>query len=269
MVPASTPSTDTGMTTMAHEASGSTPCSVPMATVSPVSRMSRSSETTTSCCSRMVRTERTVSTASKAAAMRDDPPTKSWSPPSADAERAQGGDPRGDHGVDRRVAAGRHVGRTWASGRSEGVGGQAAPGVGQDGVVDLLGELDGLLLDGAVGQDHDHQGQPVAEADQLHRPDGRRLVGGADHHGRAVGEVGQQSGGALEHLLDLAVGVVEELADLLAAARVERRRCRRGGRRRSGSPCRSGCGRRWCGAGSGSRRARGRPCRSARWPTRR
>ena len=77
MVPPSSPSTETGMTTMAHEASGSMPCSVPMATVSPVSRMSRRRVTTTSCCSRMLRTERTVSTASKAAAIREEPPTKS------------------------------------------------------------------------------------------------------------------------------------------------------------------------------------------------
>ena len=47
-------------------------------------------------------------------------------------------------------------------------------------------------------------------------------MGGPDHHGRAVGEVGQQARGPLEHQLDLAVGVVEELPDLLASAGIER-----------------------------------------------
>ncbi len=101
------------------------------------------------------------------------------------------------------------------------MGGQPATGLGQDRVVGVVGQLDGLLADRTVGQHHDDQGHAVAEADQLHRPDGGRLVRGADHHGRAVGEVGQQTRGPLQHLLDLPVGVVEELADLLASARVE------------------------------------------------
>ncbi len=102
------------------------------------------------------------------------------------------------------------------------MGSQPAGGVGEEGVVDLIGELDRLLQHGTVGQHHHQEGQPRAEADQLHRADGRRLVGRTHDHGSAVGEVGEEPRGPLEHLLDLPVGVVEEPADLLATARVER-----------------------------------------------
>ena len=110
---------------------------------------------------------------------------------------------------------------TSASVRAERVGGQSRARLGQDRLVGVLGELDRLLLDGTVGQDHDHQPEPVAETDELHRPHGGRLVGGTDHHGGAVGQVGEQAGRALEHLLDLPVGVVEELPHLVSADRVE------------------------------------------------
>ena len=46
------------------------------------------------------------------------------------------------------------------------------------------------------------------------------------------------------------------------------RRAGSGGRRRSGSPCRSGCARHWCGAARDTRPARGPPSPSARWPRR-
>ncbi len=60
------------------------------------------------------------------------------------------------------------------------------------------------------------------EPDELEGADRCRLVRGTDDHGGAVGQVGEEPGGLVEHLLDLAVGVVEELADLLSADRVER-----------------------------------------------
>ena len=101
------------------------------------------------------------------------------------------------------------------------MGGEPRAGLGQDRLVGVLGELDRLLLDGTVGQDHDHQPEPVPEADDLHRPHGGRLVGRTDHHGGAVGQIGEQARRALEHLLDLAVGVVEELPHLVSADRVE------------------------------------------------
>ena len=192
-----------------------------MATVSPVSRMSRRRETTTSCCSRMVSTDRTVSTASKAAAIRDEPPTKSWSSPSASPRVRSAASPEATTASTAGLPAVAAAAPTWARGDPSAWAASRAPASARTASSSVVGELDGLLLDGPVGQDHDDQGQPVAEADQLHRPDGGRLVGGTDHHGGAVGEVGEQAGGPLQHLLDLAVGVVEELADLLAPARVE------------------------------------------------
>ena len=79
MVPRSSPFTSTGATTSAHEASGSKPCSDPIATERPLSSTSSINCTTTSCCSRIESTDRTVSTASNADAMLEDPPTKTWS----------------------------------------------------------------------------------------------------------------------------------------------------------------------------------------------
>ena len=87
--------------------------------------------------------------------------------------------------------------------------------------VHFLGEFDGLLLHRSVGQDDHQESQPGAEPHQLDRPDGGRFVRGPHHHGRAVGQVGEQSRRPLEHQLDLAVGVVEELTDLEPAARIE------------------------------------------------
>ena len=81
-----------------------------------------------------------------------------------------------------------------------------------------------MLLDGPVGQHHDQQGQAGTETHQLDRADGGRIVGGPDHHGGAVGQIGEQARGPLEHELDLPVGVVEELTNLVAPARIERAR---------------------------------------------
>ncbi len=104
------------------------------------------------------------------------------------------------------------------------MGGQAGGGGGEGRLVDLVGELDGLLLDRPVGQHHDQEGHPRAQPHELHRADGGRLVRWPDHHRRAVGQVGQEPGGPLEHHLDLAVGVLEELPDLLTSVRVQRAR---------------------------------------------
>ena len=91
-------------------------------------------------------------------------------------------------------------------------------------VAHVVVELERALLDGAVGEDHDQQGQAGPEADQLDRADrGGRLVRRA-HHDRGVGgEVGEQARGPLEQLLDLAVDLVEETADLLALGRARGR----------------------------------------------
>ena len=105
------------------------------------------------------------------------------------------------------------------------MGGHPGTGLGQHGVVSVVGQFDGLLPDGPVGQDHHHQAESVPESDELHRPHDGGLVGRADHHGGAVRQVGEQARGALEHQLDLPVGVIEELSHLLAAARVEGARC--------------------------------------------
>ena len=65
-------------------------------------------------------------------------------------------------------------------------------------------------------QHDDEQADARAEADELHRADRGRLVRRADDDGGVVGEVGEELAGVVQHLLELAVGVVEEVADLLA-----------------------------------------------------
>ena len=81
------------------------------------------------------------------------------------------------------------------------------------------------------------------------------------------GEVAEETGGVLEHLLELAVGLLEERPHLHGVLCGGGWRAARGCRRRSGSPSRWGSGRRWCAAGGGSPPARGWPCRCAPWPT--
>ena len=62
---------------------------------------------------------------------------------------------------------------------------------------------------------------------------------------------------------------VQEGLDGPALGGRERLDASRAGRRRAGSPCRSGSGRRWCAAGRCSPRPRARPCRCGSWPARR
>ena len=72
-----------------------------------------------------------------------------------------------------------------------------------------------MLVDRAVGQ-HDHdQRDAGAEPDELDRADRGDLVGRPDDHRGVLGEVGQQPAGVVQHLLELAVGLVEERPDLL------------------------------------------------------
>ena len=71
----------------------------------------------------------------------------------------------------------------------------------------------------------------------------------------------------MEHLLESAVGGAEEVADLRLRGAIDAAPACRGDRRRTGSPCRSGCARPTCAAGRGSPPARGPPSRCAPWPT--
>ncbi len=59
------------------------------------------------------------------------------------------------------------------------------------------------------------------QADHLDRADGGRIVRGPDHDGGVGGELGEQPGGPLEHVLHLAVDLVEEGAHLLVLGRPE------------------------------------------------
>ena len=102
----------------------------------------------------------------------------------------------------------------------------------------------------------------MAESDQLDRPDGGRLVAGAHHHGRAVGEVGQQARTCVRASARSPRGRGRRTGGPAGGPPDRASRARRGGRRRSGSPCRSGCGRHWCGAAPDTRHARARPCRT-------
>ncbi len=79
--PRCSPPTTTGATTTEQADSGSTPCSIPIATDIPRSTMSRTRDTTMNCCSSVCRTSRTTSTASNAPAIHDAPPTYTWSSP--------------------------------------------------------------------------------------------------------------------------------------------------------------------------------------------
>ena len=88
-------------------------------------------------------------------------------------------------------------------------------------VGDVGVELDGPLLHRAVGEHHHQQGQAGGEPDHLHRADGGRVVRGTDHHGGIGGQLREQAGGPVEHLLHLAVDLVEEGAHLLVLGRAE------------------------------------------------
>ena len=131
----------------------------------------------------------------------------------------------------------------------------------------LGGQLDDLVLDRSVAEDHHHRRVLVRQTDELDAADGRGLGLGSDDHRRVAGEVGEQVARAQQHLLEPAVGGREERADLGARSRRRAGRARRDGRRRTGSPCRSGSGPPTCAAGRGSPPARAPPSRCARSPT--
>jgi len=79
-------------------------------------------------------------------------------------------------------------------------------------VVDGTRQLEGALVDAPVGEHHDEQHDLWRKADELHRSHGRCRRGRADDHRGLVGQARQQVRGLGEHVLDLAVGRVEERA---------------------------------------------------------
>ena len=91
----------------------------------------------------------------------------------------------------------------------------------QSGVGDVVRQLDGFVHDTAVGRDDDGHRHPRRESDELHGAHDGRFDGRPDDDGGIVREVRQQAAGVLEHLLEGAVGVREELADLRPPGRVE------------------------------------------------
>ena len=82
-------------------------------------------------------------------------------------------------------------------------------------------EIDGPLLDGAVGEDDDQQGEPGAPGPRPGRSGSSPSRARADHHGGIRGQLGEQAGGPLEHVLHLPVDLVEEGAHLLVLGRPE------------------------------------------------
>ena len=91
-------------------------------------------------------------------------------------------------------------------------------------VGDRLVDLEGPLLDDAVGEHDDEERGARPEPGEQRRADARSLVGRSDDDRGVVGELGQQARRVAEHSFELAVGVPEERLDLLLARRVERRR---------------------------------------------
>ena len=108
MVPASSPSTDTGMTRWRTRPAARTRARCRWPPTARCRGCPGAGSTTTSCCSRMVSTERTVSTASKAAAIRDEPPDEELLAGLGAAQRAQGADADAHHRVGGRVAGAGH-----------------------------------------------------------------------------------------------------------------------------------------------------------------
>ena len=96
------------------------------------------------------------------------------------------------------------------------VGGQVGAGRGHALVADVVGQLERALLDGAVGQHGDTEHDPRGQPDQLHRAHDRAFERGRHDDRGVVGEVGEESAGVVQHLLDLTVRTGEELAHLLA-----------------------------------------------------
>ena len=94
--------------------------------------------------------------------------------------------------------------------------GEHRAGAGQRLVCGLSLEVDGPLLDGAVGEHHDQQGVQRRQADELDGADGGGVVRGTDDHGGVGGQLGEQARGPLEHRLHFAVDLLEELCHLAA-----------------------------------------------------
>ena len=156
-----------------------------------------------------------MSTASKADAIDDVPPTYRCS--SLDAARTAS-----SASAQRRsttLVARRHQRRrprpatdpsSWAA--------RWADGGGEVDVVDVVGELDRLALDGAVAEHDDDRGQRRRQPHDLHAAHGEGLGPRADDDGGVVRQVGEQVRRAVEHLLEPAMGGPEEVADLARVA---------------------------------------------------
>jgi hypothetical protein len=82
-------------------------------------------------------------------------------------------------------------------------------------VAQRLVDVDHLALHGAVAEDDDHGGRRGGQAHDLHAADHRCLGLRADHDRSIAREPREQVGGLVEHLLEAAVGGLEEVADLL------------------------------------------------------
>ena len=213
-------------------------------------------------------TERTVSTASNDAAMRAGPPTKTWSASIGALERVEGRRapprPGGRPPASRSAATGPGLARACCPTRCGGEQ-RRRPRASASSEVSAASSMvrfstapsESTTTSSACGGE-----RPTSCTERMVAVSWR----GPDHHRGVVGQLGEQAGRPLEHRLHLAVDLGEELAHLLALAGAEHARRGRGGRRRSGSPCRSGSARRWCGAGPGSPRARAPPSRCGPWP---
>ena len=117
---------------------------------------------------------------------------------------------------------GGHVGRAARASRADQVRLQVGRGRGEADIGDLARQLDGLVLDGTVGQHGDHGGVTAGRA-RRPAPSGRRPISarGPTTTRRVVGDLREQVGGLVEQLLQPTVGGVEEVADPLLGAGVE------------------------------------------------
>ena len=127
-----------------------------------------------------------------------------------------------------------------------------------------LAEVDDALVHPAgVGDQHQHQ-PGRGQRDQLDVPDGRAGQRRVLDDGDLPGELGEQPDAAAQHVVEVDRAVEEGLHGPPLGRR-QRLDLRRAGRRTAGSPCRWGCGRRWCAAGRCSPRPPARPCRCGPW----
>ena len=100
-----------------------------------------------------------------------------------------------------------------------------------------------------------------ASRDDLHRAHRRRVVACGRRRQTRGRSARQEAGSCARAFLDLAVDLRVEGAHLLCSGPGRERPVGRGGRRSTGSPCRSGYGPQRYAAGAGSPRARGRTSR--------